>query len=328
MTAGSRRPVATLSLDLDNLWAYLRSNGDASWRTYPSFLDIAIPRILAMLDELGLTITVFVVGRDAESRTDAELLRRFVVAGHEIANHSYDHDSLFHRLHEEALEGDFNRSEAAIASLGCERPLGFRGPSFRLSTAVLRTLSRRGYHYDASTFPTSAGPLARAWQRAFVDLDPAAREALKDQYGSLADARRPLAPYTWRLAERDLLEIPVSTMPLTRLPVHWTYLHFLSSMGNRLASSYVRVHIALCRATEIPPSLLLHATDFLGADDACCPRFLPGMRRTAAQKMALLRATLALYSAAFELAPLGRYALARMAEGALARHEPVLSRPT
>ena len=33
-----RRPVATLSLDLDNLWSYLKTRGDRSWRSLPSFL--------------------------------------------------------------------------------------------------------------------------------------------------------------------------------------------------------------------------------------------------------------------------------------------------
>ena len=42
-------------------------------------------------------------------------------------------------------------------------PRGFRGPGFSLSAATLRVLERRGYIYDASTFPTFLGPLARAY---------------------------------------------------------------------------------------------------------------------------------------------------------------------
>jgi hypothetical protein len=60
------RPAATLSVDLDNLWSYLRAKGDPRWREYPSFLALAIPRLSGLLDEIGVRATVFVVGRDAE----------------------------------------------------------------------------------------------------------------------------------------------------------------------------------------------------------------------------------------------------------------------
>ena len=56
------RPPASLSLDLDNLWAYQMTHGDEAWRAHGSYLDVAVPLLLDEMARLGLTITIFVVG--------------------------------------------------------------------------------------------------------------------------------------------------------------------------------------------------------------------------------------------------------------------------
>lgn len=90
------KPAASLSLDLDNLWSYLKIHGDPGWESLPSYLDVAVPRILAFLAERGLSITFFVVGQDAEREENREALASIAAAGHEIGNHSFHHDSWLH----------------------------------------------------------------------------------------------------------------------------------------------------------------------------------------------------------------------------------------
>src|SRR5207247_6203043 len=58
-------PTASLSLDLDNQWSYMKTHGDAGWEAFPSYLDLVVPRVLDFLAARGLTITFFVVGQDA-----------------------------------------------------------------------------------------------------------------------------------------------------------------------------------------------------------------------------------------------------------------------
>ena len=301
------KPPAMLSLDLDDLWSYLRAYGDPRWNGYPSFLDVAVPRILRFLDSAELRITVFVVGRDAEAATNRELLRTFVACGHEIGNHSFDHVLDFHQFLPARLEEDFDRSEAAIADLGADRPRGFRGPSFRLSREILETLSARSYQYDASTFPTCIGPLARAWQRINFNMCDEEKKRQSGMFGGIADARRPLNPYQWKYSDRTLIEVPVFTMPFFRLPIHWTYINYLAGFSKTLALSYVRANIALLGATRLRPSLLLHATDFIGRGDPKCPEFLPGMKQSATDKINLLHETLGMYAQTYEIGGIGEY---------------------
>jgi peptidoglycan/xylan/chitin deacetylase (PgdA/CDA1 family) len=126
-------PSASLSLDLDNLWSYLKIHGDPGWESFPSYLDVVVPRVLAFLAERGLRITFFVVGQDAALAENRQALASLAAAGHEIGNHSFRHESWLHLYSETELEEELARAEAAIEDATGRRPEGFRGPGFSLS---------------------------------------------------------------------------------------------------------------------------------------------------------------------------------------------------
>jgi len=71
---------ASLSLDLDNQWSYMKTHGDAGWQSHPSYLDAVVPRILAFLAERRLTITFFIVGQDAALEKNHTALRSIAAA--------------------------------------------------------------------------------------------------------------------------------------------------------------------------------------------------------------------------------------------------------
>ena len=75
------KTVASLSLDLDNLWAYQMTHGDDGWEKFPTYIDVLIPAVLRLLDEVGLKITFFIVGQDAALPINREPLAAIRRAG-------------------------------------------------------------------------------------------------------------------------------------------------------------------------------------------------------------------------------------------------------
>lgn len=288
-------PVASLSLDADNQWAYQMIRGRADWRDAPSYLPVMVERGLELLGARGWHATFFLVGRDAESEPDAAAFSELAAAGHEIGNHSHRHEPWLHRYGEAELEEELGRAEAAIATATGIHPVGFRGPGYSVSEAALRVLRRRGYRYDASTLPTVIGPLARAVYFRTAQLTPEQRNERRELYGTLHDARRPVGPYRWRLDDTmpedtmpegtALVELPVTVLPFLRLPIHVSYLLTLSAYSDAAARAYLRGALRVCRAAGVEPSVLLHPLDLLSGDDVPDLRFFPGMQIPAAVKL-------------------------------------------
>lgn len=284
------RALASLSLDLDNQWSYLKTHGDPEWASLPSYLDVVVPRILDFLAARSLTITVFVVGQDAAQDAGRGPLRAIAEAGHEIGNHSFHHEPWLHLYSAEQIDTELARAEDAIERATGRRTRGFRGPGFSLSPATVAALQRRGYDYDASTLPTFLGPLARAYYFMTARLTPEERVQRRALFGGFAEGLRPLTPHWWRTEDGALLEIPVTTLPGLRVPIHVSYLLYLSAVSPALARGYFRAALALCRLTGVQPSILLHALDFLGREDTRALDFFPAMRLSRERKLALVGA--------------------------------------
>jgi len=302
--------AASVSLDLDNVWSYLKTHGDPEWEGRPSYLDTAVPRILDLFGEQGITTTIFVVGADAVREDGAKAVAEFASAGHEIGNHSFEHEPWLHRYPRARLEEELVRTEDAIVAAGAPRPVGFRGPGYSVSPELVGLLVARGYHYDASTLPTWIGPLARAYHFRSARLTAAQRAERRDLFGSSAEGLRPVHPYRWDVpgSPSGLLELPVTTMPLARVPIHGSYLVQLHQLSPRLARAHLALALRLCRLRGVEPSMLLHPTDLLDGRDAPQLAFFPGMAVPAREKVAVVGRALRAMRRHFDLVGTGEHA--------------------
>ena len=274
---GGARPLASLSLDADNLWSYQKTHGDAGWDRYGTYLDVLVPRVLEFLAERDLTITFFIVGKDASLPENREPLAALAAAGHEIANHSFRHEPWLHLYERDELVDELRRAEEAIEEATGYHTIGFRGPGYSLSTTTLEILVERGYRYDASTLPMVIGPLARAYYFRTSKLTEEQKAERSELFGSWKDGLRSIRPYRWEVGRDALTELPVTTLPLGRVPIHVSYLLYLAGVRPSLARAYFSSALRLCRLRKVEPSILLHPLDFLGADDVDELAFFPAM---------------------------------------------------
>ncbi len=318
------KPIASVSLDLDDLWSYQRTHGDPDWEQRASYLPALMPPLLDLLDEAACKLTFFVVGADANIAENARWLHMITARGHEVGNHSFHHECWLHLYTRDRLEAELATAEQAISSVVGQRPTGFRGPGFSWSGTLLDVLAERGYIYDASTLPTYLGPLARAYFLATAQLTAEQRRQRGELFGSFSDGLRPVGAYRWRLPSgRSLLEIPVTTVPFIKTPFHMSYLIYLSRFSRGLMEGYLRGALALCRRMGITPSFLLHPLDILGAEQAPQLMFFPGMAVPGSEKRALVRRVLATLGQHFMLVPMSAHAAQALAQERLNVLEPV-----
>lgn len=318
MHAHNLNRTASLSLDLDNKWSYMKTHGDENWDQFPGYLDVVVPRSLEMLKDLGLSITFFVVGQDAAMEGNAEVLRSIADAGHEIGNHSFHHEPWLHLYEPDQLVQEITSAQDRIEQATGQRPVGFRGPGFSLSQQTLSTLLDLEFQYDCSTLPTFIGPLARAYYFWTSRLSKEEREERKVLFGTISEGLRSIKPYHWCLSGRELLEIPVTTIPVIRSPFHVSYLLFLLRYSRSLALAYFRFALAMCRLNNVEPSLLLHPLDFLGADDDPDLAFFPAMDLSGQRKREFVRTVLSVFSQRYDVVTMQEHAARTQARTSIA----------
>lgn len=304
----STKRLASLSLDLDNLWSYLKVAGDPSWDRLPSYFETAVPRILDFLRHRNLEITVFIVGQDAALAENAPWLEAIAADGHELGNHSFDHEPWIASAPYDDVCREIARAHEAIASASGQEPIGFRGPGFASSPALRRALIHNGYRYDASRLPTFIGPLARAYYFRASHMNQDARRKRAVLFGSWRDGLGSNRARATAAREGTIVDIPVTTMPITRLPIHCSYLHYLNVISPKLADRYFEFALNLCNMTGTMPSLLLHPLDFLGSDDAPALRFFPVMERDHEAKLSATERFIDAFAARYRIIPLRKHA--------------------
>ncbi|MGB3485435.1 MAG: polysaccharide deacetylase [Mycobacterium sp.] len=106
-----------------------------------------LPRILALLDRLQLPATFFVPGGTAQRYPAA--IASIAERDHEIAHHGHDH------LRSDKASPADQRAEIELAldtfaTLGINRPVGYRSPAWELTPETFDLLLEHGFHYDSS----------------------------------------------------------------------------------------------------------------------------------------------------------------------------------
>lgn len=297
-----------MSLDLDDQWSYMKVHGDEGWDKYPSYLDIVVPFVLDLLDELNIRITFFIVGQDAAIEKNRPILRSIVERGHEIGNHSFHHESWLKTYSKEQINLEIEKAEAAIFEATGVKTECFRGPGFSWSKDLLATLQKRNYKFDASILPTYISPLMRMYYFWNSKLSKEERESRKELFGSYKEGFYPIKPFKWKLEEnKTLLEIPVTTMPVFKIPFHLSYLLYISGYSKLLMKAYLGFSLTMCKITRTEPSILLHPLDLISGDKVPQLSFFPGMDIPTDKKVQVFKSALKQIQKHFNIVPMLEY---------------------
>jgi len=142
-----------------------RSDWDSLPRRSPGLVD----GILALLDEVGVTGTFFILGWLASR--EKEMVERISGGGHEVASHGWSHKKVT-TLTPEQFREEVRRSKDLLEDLTGQQVLGYRAPSFSIVPSVdwaLDVLVEEGYRYDSSMFPVRLHP---SYGYPSADCDP------------------------------------------------------------------------------------------------------------------------------------------------------------
>jgi len=175
-------------------------------------------RILKLLKKHKIKSTFFVTGYFAERHKD--ILKKISKGGHEIASHSYrdeDHAS----FSKNTLKHKIRKSKDILEDITKENIAGFRLPLFSINSYLFDVLRSLKFKYDSSFHPA----------------------IVPGHYYNIFQKRS-------KFLKNGITELPVSVIPLLRLPVSWIWMRNLGNTLPNLAALFNKNLIIYFHAWE------------------------------------------------------------------------------
>jgi len=288
-------PIVSVSVDLDSIACYHRIHAlpeAPSDAGRFAILRRALPRLGELFAKHGISVTLFVVGKDLEDDAEGRgVIADLAKAGHEIASHSYTHPYDLVRLGRAGIADEIDRAHSAIAEACVCPPVGFRAPGYEVSADLVDVLCERGYHYDASVFPAIPYYLAKAAVMAAMRVTGRRSGSILGSPQVLGAPRlpyRPAAGSPYRRGNLPIVEMPVTVTPRLRLHVIGTSIV--------LSPEWLRRRLVASALGTPHFNLELHGIDLADAESDGVSSALvarqPDLRVSLGRKLAALEATL------------------------------------
>jgi hypothetical protein len=241
-------------VDLDNLWNYENEYGIRPSGDYDLIYSQALPLMIEIFDRHRIKATFFVTGHDLEKYQSCQkFCRSAVQSGHEVANHSFSHRGDFFSLSLEEKEMEILKTHQLIEQHTGIAPVGFRAPGYYLDEALVRILRKHGYLYESSVLPSSVNFLMK------IFIKWKSKNSLNKVFGRkrfLITSQRLQKIIGGGFSGKDLIEFPITTLPVLRFPIHTSFVYLLGDFYRRLVVGFLK-------RKKSPGIYLFHAIDSL-----------------------------------------------------------------
>ncbi|MBF0275854.1 MAG: polysaccharide deacetylase family protein [Nitrospinae bacterium] len=256
------KKIAAITFDMDEL-DILREGYHITDECKPVIYKKAVPRMLEILDEVGIKATFFIISKDIVNGESKKAVRTIYTMGHEVANHSANHRHLFNMSLEETRQ-DMLESSKILSEIIGENIVGYRGPSLTLNNHLMEILLELGYEYDSTTNPT----LFFITEWLYLSLiSPSKRNS--PSWFFVKHAFAPSTPYRiippcfFKKSENGkMIELPISHVPFLQVPFYATF-HFLFPFSYHLFK-----HLYYINKTAVYHA---HGLDFLDINEDNIP---------------------------------------------------------
>lgn len=220
------RSFVYLNVDLDNLWNYELEFGSPPLGNSDILFTEAMPKMLEIFAKHRAHATFFVVGKDLELESCQKFCKEAALQGHEIANHTYSHLGNIQKLSFTEKEKEIVKCHELIEKHTGILPVGFRGPGYYIDQDIIQILLRENYLYDSSVLPSFMN-----FFMGFYILLRTGR-VIDKNFGRKRwmFATQNITKICSKLdSENFLYELPVTTAPFLRIPIHTTYLYMFGT---------------------------------------------------------------------------------------------------
>jgi hypothetical protein len=259
-----------IHIDCDNYWVYENELNCKLPFDSNYFYNVALRRIIEILDFYGVKGTFFIIGKDLDLLSCQDFCKYALQHGHLLGNHSFSHPQNFGALDAQGRQKEILSCHTAIKNSTGFSPIAFRAPGYAHSHEDSKYLSSLNYQYNSSVLP---GPTTFLIKLLTIH-NKAYRKKSLNAFSNLIHT---IKPRKFPCSKDSFFwEVPIAVMPFFKLPVHTSFIFML---GHK----YLNFALKLMKQSRSHNILLLHGYDL--SDDIDSLDSLQSIQSTSISKM-------------------------------------------
>lgn len=223
--------MINVHVDVDNLWMYENEFGIKINSDKELIYKKSLPNFLKLLDKHKSKATFFIIGKDLTLPACAAFCKKAVSSGHEIANHTWSHSINFDSLPFSKKKEEIAKTHNELKRITKKNPAGFRGPGYYTDSEILKILNELNYSYDSSILPGFAQVLMTTYAKTKGGMNN------HKTFGKHSDILSKTNPYK---INKEVYELPISTLPFIKMPIHTTFAYFFGSWYRNRILTYLK----------------------------------------------------------------------------------------
>lgn len=162
------------------------------------------PQLLATLEQEGIHATFFVIGAELENNLDEG--KRIVAAGHELGNHSYNHDRMI-LVTPSFVKQEIEQTDQLIRAAGYQGEIHFRPPFGKKLFALPYYLSKTNrksimWDVDPDSYPEIAADSDRIVEFVLSKTQPGSIILLHVMYANRRESLKAVKKIVEKLKEQ------------------------------------------------------------------------------------------------------------------------------
>jgi len=266
--------MINIHVDVDNLWIYEQEFGVKILSNKEYIYSHSLPLFLKLLKKSRSKATFMVVGRDLLLPACQNFCKKAIREGHEIANHTWSHPIAFGTLSYKQKRQQILKCHQLIIKICGKAPVGFRGPGYYRDEKIIAILEKLNYQYDASVIPGFAQLLMGTYAKIRGENNRNKTFGRKEYIFSKE------TPYYVgnHISKKKILELPISILPILKLPLHTTFAYFYGSLYRQLILTYLKSNPKYFL-------YLFHAIDFIDLNKKYSNHPVIQLRYTLSERM-------------------------------------------
>jgi hypothetical protein len=271
--------MVSIHVDVDNLWNYVQEFGAGYSGNYDLIYTTAVPLMVEMFSRYGVRATFFICAKELSRPSCVEICREAIRRGHEIANHTLNHPTTLYRLTKAEKHREVVYSGRLIEDRLGTKVYGFRAPGYYIDDDIVDLLTENAYLYDTSVLPSFMNLLMGT----YIGLKTGRKIDKAFGRKRYAVASRAITKIFSRTDRNKFIyELPITTLPLLRLPIHSTMLYLLGERYVSAVQTYLRSASGTC-------IYVFHAVDALDytADAVLCKN-VPALQLALSRRVQLI----------------------------------------